>query len=223
MNIKSLISLLRSADRNTWSFMAIAGLGLISLAVGSYFTYETHFRHPQYSYLPVDAAWKQHLDQVVAIAQAAEKTPQEAVSSVTVDISGAVDKPGVYQISTPARYQDAVLMAGGFREEADKRYIHQELNLAAHVHDQQKIYIPFTGESVMTPGETPSVGESIATTYTVNTAPQKVLESITGIGPKRAESILAGRPYTSKDDFFERAGLSQALAETVLQELPSFE
>lgn len=222
MNIKSAFSLLRTADHKTWAFLAIAGLGLLSLAVGSYFTYETHFRHPQYSYLPVDEEWQQHLQSVVKVAQAAENGSEQPITtSVVVDVSGAVEKPGVYQLSTPARFQDAVLMAGGFQKDADQRYVHQELNLAAQVSDQEKIYIPFAGESVAqvsTQESQPSVSG-----VTVNTADAKTLQSIDGIGEKRAESIIAGRPYSSEADFTERAGLSQALAETVLRELKSFE
>lgn len=222
MTFMAAIALLRTLDKKTWTFLAIAILGLFSLGIGGYFTYDTHFRHPQYSYLPVDEEWKQHLRDVVAVAQAAEASPGSVgPKKVVVDVSGAVEKPGVYELSTPARVQDAVLMAGGFLEDSDKRFIHQELNLASQVQDQQKLYIPFTGEEQATAGS--STSPVLAQAVTVNTATEKQLQEIDGIGEKRSEAILAGRPYTSSDDFFSRSGLSQSLAELVLQELPSFE
>jgi len=219
MTFSSLLSLLKNTDRKTWVFLAIAGLGLLSLAVGGYFTYETHYQHPKYSYLPVDEGWTQHLQNVVEVAQAAEQgsVPQ----SVIIDVSGAVEKPGVYTLSAPARVQDAVLMAGGFHENADQRFLHQELNLASLVADQQKLYIPFQGEVRPAAAETPLAVAS--STVTVNTATAQQLQEIEGIGEKRSEGIVAGRPYTSKEDFFSRSGISQALAETILQEYPSFE
>lgn len=220
MTFSSLFSLLKNTDRKTWGFLAVAGLGLLSLAVGSYFTYETHYQHPKYSYIPVDESWKQHLQSVVEVAQAAEQvtSPQ----SVLVDVSGAVEMPGVYKLSTPARVQDAVLMAGGFHTSADKRYLHQELNLASLVTDQQKLYIPFQGEAG--PSSNTEKNAVVATgNVTVNTATAQQLQEIEGIGEKRTEGIIAGRPYTSKEDFLERSGVSQAIAELLLQEYASFE
>jgi len=220
MSFSSILSLLKNTDRKTWGFLAVAGLGLLSLAVGSYFTYETHYQHPKYSYLPVDESWKQHLQSVVEVAQAAEQNSAE--QSVLVDVSGAVEKPGVYKLTTPARVQDAVLMAGGFHTEADQRYLHQELNLASMVADQQKLYIPFQGEARTSSVADTPVMES-ESSPTVNTATAEQLQEIEGIGEKRSEGIIAGRPYTSKEDFLERSGVSQAIGEILLQEYASFE
>jgi len=221
MTFSSLFALLKKTERKTWGFLAIAGLGLLSLSVGGYFTYETHYQHPKYSYLPVDESWKQHLQSVVEVAQAAEE--DYSPKSVLVDVSGAVEKPGVYKLSTPARVQDAVLMAGGFLTTADQRFLHQELNLASLVSDQQKLYIPSEGERNVIQSSAQEGASSGTTSPTVNTASASQLQEIDGIGEKRAEGIIAGRPYTSQEDFLSRSGLSQAIAETVLQEYISFE
>ncbi len=42
---------------------------------------------------------------------------------MSVDVSGAVAKPGVYQIKDGGRIEDAVKVAGGFTEGADKEYV----------------------------------------------------------------------------------------------------
>ena len=47
---------------------------------------------------------------------------------VTVDVKGAVKKPGVYQLKSRSRVQDALLKAGGMTDEADLKSINQAQN-----------------------------------------------------------------------------------------------
>ena len=49
----------------------------------------------------------------------------------------------------------------------------------------------------------------------VNTASQEELETIPGIGPSRAKSIIDHRPYASVDDLRERKALGKKLTEDV--------
>jgi len=48
----------------------------------------------------------------------------------------------------------------------------------------------------------------------LNSAPQKELESIKGVGPATAKKIVAGRPYKSVDDL-SKAGLSAKQVEAI--------
>lgn len=61
-----------------------------------------------------------------------------------VDIKGAVQKPGVYQLPKDARVKDALAQAGGATKEADLR----QLNLATKLQDEMAVYIPAAGEEI---------------------------------------------------------------------------
>jgi len=71
-----------------------------------------------------------------------------AITQITIDIAGAVNQPGVYQLSSESRIVDAVEIAGGLHTDADSDWVAQNLNQAQHVTDGIKIYIPFLGETV---------------------------------------------------------------------------
>ncbi len=51
----------------------------------------------------------------------------------------------------------------------------------------------------------------------VNTASQEELESIPGIRPSRAKSIIDNRPYTSVEDLRERKALGRKMTDDVRQ------
>lgn len=59
-----------------------------------------------------------------------------------VYVCGAVVNPGVYYMDKNSIKQDAVFLAGGFKEGACEEYI----NLAEHIKDGEQIYIPFYEE-----------------------------------------------------------------------------
>lgn len=44
-------------------------------------------------------------------------------------------------------------------------------------------------------------------TVDINTADQKALEKLPGIGPAKAKAIIAGRPYKSKEDLKKIDGI----------------
>lgn len=107
-----------------------------------------------------------------------------------VDVKGAVNKPGVYELSYGSRITEAVNQAGGFRPDADSN----QVNLAKQVSDQQMIYIPMKGEQV-SQENTPVAGSQQAESKVIdlNTATKEQLTTITGIGDKKADLILAYR------------------------------
>lgn len=193
-------------------------LGFISFCLGGYFTYLSYFKQPQFSYLPVDDEWRSYLGELVNRA----KTPSVASAlpeAFFVDVSGAVERPGVYQISGESRVQDALLMAGGFLPQASQQFIHQELNLSRKIQDQEKIYVPLEGEEITSKAVKPSVQNTSSgeTKISLDSASLEDLMALEGIGEKRAEAILAGYPYASEQDFLERSGLSRTLAQELLQ------
>jgi competence protein ComEA len=49
----------------------------------------------------------------------------------------------------------------------------------------------------------------------INTASEAELDAIPQIGPKRAKAIIAGRPYSGKDDLVSRKIISQSVYEKI--------
>ncbi|NLL62076.1 MAG: hypothetical protein GX240_04725 [Candidatus Atribacteria bacterium] len=132
----------------------------------------------------------------LSIQQNVADTSQEEI--YIIHIAGAVKQPGVYQISSGERIIDVVKMAGGALEKAHLDMV----NLAAPIHDGQKIIIPFIPEERK--GELSGMAEQGLTMpefnydansglININSATARELESLPGIGPVLAERILEFR------------------------------
>lgn len=123
---------------------------------------------------------------------------------VIVDVSGAVVKPGLYQLPQGARVGQAIEAAGGLAADADGVYVAREINRASLVHDGVKIYIPW----IATGGE---AAPSVAQLISINQALASELETLWGVGPARAKAIIDNRPYGSIDELVTRVGLPQSI------------
>jgi competence protein ComEA len=120
-----------------------------------------------------------------------------------VQISGAVQHPGVYELPPGSRVQDAIDLAGGFTIDANK----SDLNLAAHLEDGVRVDIPYQNQvsvEVTTEPDTSkdetvlsqassSPSESHTDLININTADQSALETLSGIGPVIASRIITFR------------------------------
>ena len=72
-----------------------------------------------------------------------EEIEEESIRKVFVDIKGAVNNPGVYEIEENKKVIDVISLAGGFNESADTSTI----NLAKQVKDEMVIII-YTEEEI---------------------------------------------------------------------------
>ncbi len=124
---------------------------------------------------------------------------QVETKHVIVDVEGAVEKPGVYDLPAYARVQDALIAAGGMSQEADRNTIAKSLNLAAKLTDGGKIYIPQIGDSstgaLAKGGGTDAVLGAQTGIININSASVKELDSLPGVGEVTAQKVIAGRPY----------------------------
>lgn len=145
--------------------------------------------------------------------QAASLAKQVETKHVTVDVEGAVEKPGVYDLPADARVQDALIAAGGMSREADRDRIAKSLNLAAKLTDGDKIYIPFPGDSssgVLAEGSgADAVLGAETALININTASAKDLDSLPGVGDVTAGKIIAGRPYGAIEELTSKKVVSQ--------------
>lgn len=147
---------------------------------------------------------------VQAAAQGEKKTSQ-----ITVDVSGAVLRPGVYDLPADSRIRDALIKAGGVSADADREYVAKVVNLAARLTDGAKVYIPHTGEAVA--GATSMSGA--ASLININTASVAELDSLPGIGKVTAEKIIDNRPYGSASELAEKKVLSTSVYEKVKEKV----
>ena len=65
---------------------------------------------------------------------------------IFADLSGAVNKPGVYELEYGSRVGDLLDLGGGFTNDASSSWVSRNLNLSKVLEDSSKIYIPFEWE-----------------------------------------------------------------------------
>ena len=110
-------------------------------------------------------------------------------SRVTVHVAGAVRHPGVYRLAARARVVDAVRRAGGARGRADL----SALNLAAKLEDGRQVVVPLRASAGVAAGGAAAaavVGTAPAAPIDLNTATPEQLDTLDGIGPGMAGTIL---------------------------------
>lgn len=126
---------------------------------------------------------------------------------ITVDLGGAINNPGLYEVSASARLAEAIKLAGGFSPEVDQAYLAENVNLASTLIDGQKIYIPFTGEQKTTQINSSNAQNCIS----LNSASQTELTALIGVGEARSADIVANRPYQSLEEVIEKGVLTESI------------
>lgn len=116
-----------------------------------------------------------------------------APAQLVVHVAGAVQRPGIVDLSPGSRVTDAVQAAGGPLSGADV----DQLNLAAPVADGMQIRVPLQGETVAPPSgpsaATGSAAEASRGPLNLNQATVDELEGLPGIGPALAAAVVAYR------------------------------
>ena len=146
----------------------------------------------------------------------AEEDDSVQTQVLFVDIGGAVEKPGVYQVSDDTRLFQVIEMAGGLTEYADADHV----NRASFVEDGQKIVIPVKGSEyandIASESEFPAGAENGL--ININTASADELKTLTGIGDVTAEKIIEYRSSTvfkSKEDIMSVNGIGSKIYEKI--------
>ena len=142
----------------------------------------------------------------------------QAQKSISVDVSGAVNTPGVYKLNDGDRIEEAIRLAGGFSEKANSEYISKNLNLAQKLSDGTKIYIPFEGSTP--PNGSVDYGQVsgaaiVIGKININTASQSELEALSGVGPVTASKIISARPYSSVEELISKKAVGKAVYEKI--------
>lgn len=141
---------------------------------------------------------------------------QSNLSEIKIDVSGAVNSPGVFTLDKNSRIEDAIRLSGGFSELASREFISKKLNLSQKVTDGLKLYIPFEGEEGST-GTAAVAGAAISDSPSgngkigINSADQASLETLPGIGPVTAKKIIDNRPYSSLEELLTKKSVSKSV------------
>lgn len=168
-----------------------------------------------------------------------EQKGQPQTSRIVVDVDGAVNQPGVFDVEgSDIRVRDAIEAAGGLTGDADTA----QINLAATITDGTKIHIPTKGENAATSATaqttqsdtaSPSSGSSASPSapaassvsspsssgsvntavVNINTATAEELETLPGVGASTAQKIVQNRteqgPFASKEDLMRVSGIGK--------------
>ena len=146
----------------------------------------------------------------------------EQTKVLKVYVAGAVLSPDVYELPPGARLNEALAAAGGPTDDADLIAV----NLARRVQDEGYYFIPQVGETPppiasaptgpdpVEPSLTPGGGPATNTLINLNTASVEELDRLPGIGPAKAQAIVAHREgnggFQSVEDITSVSGIGPA-------------
>jgi competence protein ComEA len=121
--------------------------------------------------------------------------------TIFVDLTGAVQKPGVYELKSGSRINDLLILAGGLSAEASREWVSQNMNLAQKLTDGAKVYIPVKPE---TRNSQLANRQTANAKININTASASQLDTLWGIGPATAQKVISGRPYQAIEELLTR-------------------
>lgn len=152
--------------------------------------------------------------------------PQSEELIIYIDIKGAVNRPGLYQLSEGSRMVDAIEAAGGLTIEADDRTI----NLAEKLLDQQKIIVYTESEmaeqlmqedrdNLLERDVYPSNPSDATQKININIATIDELQALPNIGPKKAQAIIEYRQTNGSFQTIDQIKEIKGIGEKTYEEL----
>ena len=132
---------------------------------------------------------------------------QVQAPQIFVDVTGAVNNPGVYTLNASSRVVDAIKAAGDSAPGADLSTI----NLARILADGEQIYV----DSTQVNSKGVRVSKAVHSgPININRATAREFDSLDGIGPVIAARIVAYRktngPFTTIEDLQKVSGIGVA-------------
>jgi competence protein ComEA len=152
-----------------------------------------------------------------AVPDQAEAQAETEPAEISVYICGHVKNPGVVKVTEGTRLDEAIKLVGGAKDEADL----QAVNLAYRLADEDMVYIPKKGEKHQDTGKAiPGVStvkgtaENKSGKININTADEKELDTLEGVGPATARAIIQYReqkgPFKTVEDIKKVKGIGEA-------------
>jgi len=167
----------------------------------------------------------------IVIDEPTEEIQQETAEikeekKIFIHIAGEVERPGIYELDEGARLDEALKLAFP-TEEAD---VDTYLNRAAILNDQDKITVFKKGENLeaLSPNSNISPTNSLPLAtgsgkVNLNRATLDQLDSLTGIGPVKAQAIIDYRNsqggFKSLEELMNVKGIGQATFDKIKSDL----
>lgn len=180
----NLSGFVRKLCKKHWLPLSLGILGLIFLVYGLIGLFNTYSSSDQIKFETNSA-----------------KDSNLSENLIYVDIEGEVVRPGVYKLKQDSIVQDVFVASGGLTANADRDWVARNINLALKLSEGQKIYIPKIGEDGKTM-TTSVLSSSTSNTglININSASEKELDSLPGVGPVTAAKIINSRPYAAIEE-----------------------
>lgn len=153
---------------------------------------------------------------VLESSSPAENSPPR--QEITIYVTGAVNKPGLVKVPEGARAAEAVNACGGLLPIADS----EKINLAQTLKDGQQLKVPeknrLNGKADLSKIDQSKSDKSKAGNdeekVNINTADEKELDTLPGIGPAMAQRIIEYREtegaFQSIEDIKKIRGIGEA-------------
>lgn len=142
--------------------------------------------------------------------------------NVIVDIKGAVKYPGVYELTSEERIIDVIELAGGYTDDANPKNI----NHAQKLQDEMVIYIPKMDELIddtqVESYITIPESQSSSNLVNINIANESELSTLPGIGPSKAQAILAFREEQGRFQTIEDLKNVSGIGDKTFEKLKEF-
>lgn len=138
---------------------------------------------------------------------------------VMVDIKGEVNKPGVYELPIDSRVKDVIDFANGFTADANET----QINLAQKVYDEMIIIVPKLGGGEEGETSETSSGSMIGGKLRINVATQEEIETLSGIGPSKAQAIIKHREenglFKVPEDLLQVSGIGEKTLQNFIDQI----
>lgn len=155
--------------------------------------------------------------------QAPEEAPVEP-ARICVHVDGCVASPGIVYVDEGSRVADAVQAAGGMTEDASSA----GMNLARVLQDGEQVVVPSAAQAAQAQaaeggsqaaGASAQAGAATSGKVNINTASAAELQTLSGIGPSKAQKIvdhrLSSGPFESVDGLTEVSGIGEKTLESI--------
>ena len=148
------------------------------------------------------------------ISKKEEKEEKES-TKIVVDIKGEVKKPDIYWLEEDSIIEDLINIAGGVTEEGDL----SKINRAEKLNNHEVVVIPNINDEE-SEGETiisSTINNNKDNKININTANSAELDSLSGIGPSKAEAIIKYREengnFKTIEEIKNVTGIGEGLSE----------
>lgn len=147
----------------------------------------------------------------------------ETEPSIAVYVCGAVNCPGVYELSASARVYQAVEAAGGFRDDADQEWVNQaqflqdggKIRIYTRLETDQMRQKGLEEGSVLPEGQDAQTEQAGESPVNLNTATREELMTLPGIGEAKADAVIAYREenggFSSPEEIMNISGIKEAV------------